>query len=88
MVLSHVNRFTVGQVIRAYEFQPMAGRNDCYHEGKVIEVDNREHGYAAYLIEVTRHVFDGQPESFRPGLQVVVPHQIAWRDYNHRILAL
>jgi len=88
MKLSHANRFQAGDVIRAYEFQPMAGRNDCYHEGKVVEVCNREHGFDAYLIEVTRHVFDGQPESFRSGLQVIVPHLVAFREYAHRIVAL
>ena len=86
MKLSHANRFAVGTTIRAYEFQPMAGRNDCYHEGKIVDACNREHGYDAYLIEVTRHVFDGQPESFRAGLQVIVPHLVAYREYSHRIV--
>ena len=84
----HANKFNTGDIIRAYEFQPMAGRNDCYHEGRVVEVNNREHGYSAYLIEVTRHVFDGQPESFRAGLQVVVPHVVHFREYAHRVVAI
>jgi hypothetical protein len=88
MVLSHANRFKIGQQIRAYEFQPMAGRNDCYHEGIVLDTCNREHGYDAYLIAVTRHIFDGESISFRAGCQIVVPHLLARREYNHRIIAI
>jgi len=88
MKISHANRFKVGDIIRAYEFQPMAGRDDCYHEGKVVETCNREHGFDAYILEVTRHVFGGQQESFRPGLQVMVPHLVAFREYSHRIVPL
>lgn len=82
----HANKFNTGDVVRAYEFQPMAGRNDCYHEGKVVETNNREHGYSAYLIEVTRHVFDGEAVPFTPGWRVVVPHAVYFRDYAHRVL--
>jgi len=84
----HANKFNTGDVIRAYEFQPMAGRNDCYHEGKVIEVSNTDHGYPGYLIQVTRHVFDAQQESFQAGLQVIVPHRVHFREYAHRVIAL
>jgi len=86
MKLSHANRFAVGNTVRAYEFQPCAGRNDCYHEGKVVETCNKEHGYDAYIIEVTRHVFDGEAVSFRNGCRVMVPHMLASRDYSHRIM--
>jgi hypothetical protein len=88
MVLSHVNRFNTGDTVRAYEFQPMAGRNDCFHEGKVVETCNREHGYDAYIIEVTRHVFDGEAVTFRKGCQVAVPHLLSRREYAHRIVAV
>lgn len=88
MKLSHADKFKTGDTVRAYEFQPMAGRNDCYHEGKVVETCNREHGYDAYIIRVTRHVFDGEPVSFAHDCQVLVPHMIARRDYNHRIVSV
>jgi hypothetical protein len=88
MKLSHANKFTVGTTVRAYEFQPMAGRNDCYHEGKVVETCNREHGYDAYIIELSRHVFDGESVPFRTGCLVMVPHMLASRDYSHRVVAV
>jgi hypothetical protein len=88
MKLSHADRFNIGDTIRAYEFQPCAGRNDCYHEGKIVETCNKEHGYDAYIIEVTRHVFDGEVTSFRNGCRVMVPHMIMFREYAHRIISL
>jgi hypothetical protein len=84
--MNHANKFKVGNTIRAYEFQPCAGRDDSYHEGKVVNECNTAHGYHAYEIEVTRHVFGGEacPESV--GERVLVPHQVSFREYAHRIV--
>ena len=44
-------KVAVGQVIRGYDFKPMAGRNDCYVEGIVLEMNAVEKcGYNAYRI--------------------------------------
>jgi hypothetical protein len=88
MTLSHVNRFKVGQQIRAYEFKPCAGRNDCYHEGVVLETNYAKHGYEAYLINVTRHVFAGESVPESVDQHVIVPHFIGSREYSHRIMAV
>jgi len=42
-----------GDTIRAYDFKPMTGREDCYIEGRVVDVNNTEQGYQSYKIEVT-----------------------------------
>ena len=46
-----------GNIIRAYDFKPMSGRDDCFVEGEVLERANTEHGYQAYKIRVTRDHF-------------------------------
>ena len=88
MTLSHATKFKIGQQIRAYEFKPCAGRNDCYHEGIVLDTDYTKQGYAAYLITVTRHIFDGEAAPESVGKHVIVPHFIGSRDYSHRIVTV
>ena len=39
-----------GDVIRAYDFKPMQGREDCFIEGEVIDAHSTEQGYQAYKI--------------------------------------
>jgi hypothetical protein len=82
---------TVGDVIRAYDFKPMYGRNDCYVEGKVISITN-ETGYKAYKIECIHDFFDGKfrkgVRSSRVGKNVFVPMEVSFMEYDARIINL
>lgn len=83
----------VGQTIRAYDFKPMAGREDCYVEGKVIAVGNVGVGYSAYEIICGRDVYDGvrQQEGekgSRVGQIVYVPFEVSFMEYDARIINL
>lgn len=79
-----------GDIIRAYDFKPMAGRNDCYVEGKVTKIDNQ--GYDCFVITVTKDVFDGRDEPrgehSRVGHEVFVPFQVSFMEYDARIINL
>ena len=79
-----------GDVIRAYDFKPMIGREDCYVEGVVVKVDNK--GYDCFVIEVTKDVFGGevQPkgEHSRVGHEVLVPFEVSFMEYDARIINL
>ncbi len=57
-----VNR---GDVIRGYDFKPMAGREDSFVEGVVEVVSSMDFGYQAYKITVTKDVFGGEVQKGR-----------------------
>lgn len=82
----------VGDVIRAYDFKPMVGREDCFVEGVVEQVKNTEQGYIAYKITATKDVFGGetQPKGkhSRVGRIVFVPHEVSFMEYAGRVINL
>jgi len=39
-MLKNARLASVGDVIRSYDFKPMAGREDCFDEGQVVEATN------------------------------------------------
>ena len=86
--------FTVvdNDTIRAYDFKPMVGREDCFVEGVVLDSGDTSQGYQAYKIRVTRDVFDGKEfterrNGCRVGETVFVPWRTN-RDYQGRIINL
>lgn len=82
----------VGDIIRGYDFKPMAGRNDCFVEGVVVETNNMDNYFQAYKIEVTKDVFDGQEqkagETSRVGKVVFVPYRVDFMEYPGRVMNL
>ena len=82
----------VGQVIRAYDFKPMAGREDCFVEGVVEQVRNNEQGYMAYKITATKDVWAGESQpkgkNSRVGKIVFVPYEVSFMEYDARIMNL
>jgi len=81
----------VGDIIRAYDFKPMVGREDCFVEGEVLEVTTKP-GYKAFLVKATRSVFGGQDEfddeHSRVGKTVFVPLEVSFMEYDARIINL
>ena len=91
-MLKFQNIATVGDIIRAYDFKPMAGRNDCFVEGVVLAIDNSQ-GYKAFKIRVSKDVFDNKEftESgygSRVTKEVFVPMQVSFMEYDARIINL
>jgi len=83
---------SVGDTIRAYDFKPMAGREDAYVEG-IVEVANcREPGYNCFKITVTKDFFgENMPKGkkgSRVGKIVFVPHEVSFMEYDSRVLNL
>jgi len=92
-MLKNAKLAVVGDVIRAYDFKPMAGREDCYVEGKVIAAGNVGVGYSAYEIICGRDVYDGvrQQEGekgSRVGQIVYVPFEVSFMEYDGRVMNL
>lgn len=80
-------------IIRSYDFKPMVGRPDCFVEGKVLETHNTDRGYQAYVIRVTRDVFDGKEfeerrNGCRVGEIVYVPWRVDFMEYQGRVMNL
>jgi len=76
----------VGDTIRAYDFKPMAGREDCFVEGVVTKVDNR--GYDCYVIVVTRDSWSDAEDKGRVGKEVFVPFEVSFMEFDARVMNL
>jgi hypothetical protein len=82
----------VGQTIRAYDFKPMVGREDCFVEGVVEVVSDNTMGYRAFKITATKDVWSGESQpkgkNSRVGKIVFVPHEVDFMEYDARIMNL
>jgi len=85
-MLKFANIAKVGDTIRAYDFKPMTGREDCYVEGVVVKVDNR--GYDCFVIDVTKDSWSDAEDKGRVGKQVLVPFEVSFMEYDARIMNL
>lgn len=83
----------VKDIIRAYDFKPMAGREDCFVEGEVLDRNDNTNGYQAYKIRVTKDVFDGKEfaerrNGCRVGEIVFVPWRVSFNEFQGRVMNL
>ena len=85
-MLKYAKIAKVGQTIRAYDFKPMVGREDCFVEGVVKRVDNK--GYDCFVIEVTKDSWSEGDDKGRVGQEVMVPFQVSFMEYDGRIMNL
>jgi hypothetical protein len=77
-----------GDVIRAYDFKPMTGREDCFVEGQVIDAHNTEQGYQAYKIRVTRDSWSDAEDKGRVGIEIFVPWRVSFSEFQGRVMNL
>ena len=82
----------VGDIIRAFDFKPCAGRDDAFVEGIVENANCTEPGYKCYKITCVSDFFDGK---FRKGVRssrvakvVFVPMEVSFMEYDARIINL
>jgi hypothetical protein len=85
-MLKFANVATVGDIIRAYDFKPMAGREDCFVEGVVTKVDNK--GYDCFVIKVTKDSWSDATDKGRVGAEVFVPFQVSFMEFDGRVMNL
>ena len=81
--------FTVGQRIKAFDFEPCPGRRDRYVEGVIVEIrrtpaEFENEGYAHYVIECD--IDEGQ-SGRRVGKRVRIPMETTL-DYDERVSAV
>jgi hypothetical protein len=82
----------IGDIIRAYDFKPCAGRGDAYVEGEVEAITN-ECGFKAYKIKVSADKFIGDVETIktennRIGQYIFAPFETSFMDFDFRIVNL
>lgn len=83
--------YQAGQTIKAFDFEPMADRGDCFIEGKIVQVfteGNQRNPFAHYVVQVTRDVFEGteqQDEHTRIGKTYAIPMELSFMEYDGRI---
>lgn len=89
-MLKFANIAKVGDTIRAYDFKPMKGREDCFVEGIVKRIDNKL--YDAFVIEVTYDSWDEDTEGKqihgRVGKEILVPFEVSFMEFDARVMNL
>lgn len=70
----------IGTNIRAYDFEPCPGREDCYIEGKIIGIDKVS--FHGYVVEVT---FDSWSPEGGGRERVKVPFETGM-DWDGRVI--
>ena len=82
----------VGDIIRAYDFKPMAGRDDAFIEGVVIDANNNEQGYKAFKVKVTVDKFKKYETKVTARNRVeqiaFVPFQTSFHEFDFRVVNL
>jgi hypothetical protein len=82
----------VGDIIRAYDFKPMAGRDDAFIEGVVEKTNCNESGFSSYKVTVTVDKFKKYETKPNPrnrvGQIVFVPHQTSFMEFDFRVVNL
>jgi hypothetical protein len=91
-MLKFANVAKVGDIIRAYDFKPMAGRDDAFIEGVVIDANNNEQGYKAFKVKVTVDKFKKYETKVTARNRVeqiaFVPFQTSFMEFDFRVINL
>lgn len=78
----------VGDVIRAYDFKPMVGREDSFVEGTVVAKGfNNYCLYECYEIVTTKQVTMGKKQK-TIGRTFYIPFEVSFMEYDGRIMNL
>ena len=75
-------------IIRAYDFKPMVGREDCFVEGEVLDRCDTTQGFQAYKIRVTRDSWSDSEDKGRVGIEIFVPWRVSFNEYQGRVINL
>ena len=85
-MLKFANIAKLGDTIRAYDFKPMLGREDCFVEGVVKRIDTKL--YDAFVIEVTKDSWSDAQDPGRIGKEVLVPFEVSFMEFDARVMNL
>lgn len=78
----------VKDIIRAYDFKPMVGREDCFVEGEVLDRCDTTQGFQAYKIRVIKDSWSDAEDPGRVGIEIFVPWRVSFNEYQGRVINL
>lgn len=91
-MLKFENVAKVGDIIRAYDFKPCAGRDDAFIEGIVIDANSNQSGFSSFKIKVTADKFKKYETKANPrnrvGQYMFVPFQTSFMEFDFRVVNL
>jgi hypothetical protein len=91
-MLKFQNVAKVGDIIRAYDFKPCAGRDDAFIEGVVENANCNEPGFNSFKVTVTADKFQKYEtkanKKNRVGQIMFVPHQTSFMEFDFRVINL
>ena len=91
-MLKFENVAKVGDLIRAYDFKPCAGRDDAFIEGVVEQTNCNEPGYRCLKVTVTADKFEKfettPKKENRVGRIVFVPYETSFMEFDFRVINL
>ena len=80
-MLKYENVAEVGEVIKAYDFEPMQGRPDRFLIGRVTAKGKTPMGFAGYTVTVT----ESPEHEARVGVEMYVPMEMMGFDWDNRV---
>jgi hypothetical protein len=87
MTLKYENTAQVGELIRAYDHQPIPGRTDRFVEGLILTKGRTKHGFDAFTILVMHDSTFTKPDYNRINEHVYVPFE-SDMDYDGRVTVI
>jgi len=75
----------IGDLIKAFDFQPMSDRGDSYIVGKVLRKGIVDAGYLAYTVDVIHRVFGGDVCDRDTDNVSHVPFEVFFMEYDERV---
>jgi|TARA_R110001592_G_scaffold311402_1_gene586251 hypothetical protein len=75
----------IGDLIKAYDFQPMSDRGDSYIVGKVTDKGMANGMYMAYTVDVIHRVISGENADRDEANTSFVPFQVSFMEYDERV---
>ena len=75
----------IGDLIKAYDFQPMSDRGDSYIVGKVTDKGMANGMYLAYTVDVIHRVIGGENADRDEANTSFVPYEVGFMEYDERV---
>jgi hypothetical protein len=83
----HTDTAQVGDIIRSYDFKPMADRGDSYIEGQVIAKGMTPNGFEGYTVQLTNRVAGGEKVEYFDD-PMYTPFEVMFMEYEQRIMKM
>ena len=82
------NTAQIGDIIKAFDFQPMPDRDDYYLIGKVVDkgmIKHPVHGFDMYYGYTVEIIGQNEDNGYTKGETAYVPYEIDFMEYDERV---